>query len=417
MSKKDCIAMLLAGGEGRRLSPLTNNLAKPAVPFGGEYRIIDFPLSNCANSGIYTVGVLTQYASESLHTHIGGGEPWGLYGSNFEGVSLLSPSKKDPSGYLGTADAVYKNISFIDEHDPDHVLILSGDHIYTMDYRTIMEAHKSSGADATLSVMEVPWAETHRFGIMEVDRSMRIVDFVEKPTNPKSNLASMGIYIFKWPYLREKLIEDSENPKSSRDFGKDLLPRMLRLGGKLYAYPFEGYWRDVGTVKSLWEAHMDLLEHGAEPQLEPAPNAWPTYSREQYAGGGRSPILRTDEHDSSLSHWNSAVLGDVQRTVIFYGVQVAVDSVVEDSVLMPNVKIGRRVRVSHAIIGEGAIIKDGAVIEGRKDKIEVIAPHEVVEGSLSVGSTPSDMKNNQPLYNQHASSASHSGDNTIRSSH
>jgi glucose-1-phosphate adenylyltransferase len=417
MSKKDCIAMLLAGGEGRRLSPLTNNLAKPAVPFGGEYRIIDFPLSNCANSEIYTVGVLTQYESESLHTHIGGGEPWGLNGSNREGVSLLSPSKEDTSGYLGTADAVYKNMSFIDEHDPDHVLILSGDHIYSMDYRTILEAHKSSGADATLSVMEVPWSEAHRFGIMEVNRSMRVVDFAEKPTKPQSNLASMGIYVFKWAYLREKLMEDSRNPKSSHDFGKDVLPRMLRLEGKLFAYPFEGYWRDVGTVKSLWEAHMDLLEQGAEPQLEPAPNAWPTYSRQQYEEGGRSPISRTDDHDSSLSHWNSAVLGDVQRTVIFYGVQVAVDSVVQDSVLMPNVKIGRRVRISHAIIGEGAIIKDGAVIEGRKDKIEVIAPHAVVEGRPLAPAAHSRMDMGKTLYDPHASSSTHLGENTIRSSH
>jgi glucose-1-phosphate adenylyltransferase len=381
MSKKDCIAMLLAGGEGRRLAPLTNNLAKPAVPFGGEYRIIDFPLSNCANSGIHTVGVLTQYASESLHAHIGGGEPWGLYGSNLEGVSLLSPSPKDPSGYSGTADAIFKNIAFIDQHDPENVIILSGDHIYSMDYRELLESHISKDADATISVMEVPWAEAHRFGILEVDEHLCITNFTEKPTKPQSNLASMGIYIFKWSYLREMLLEDSHNPRSSHDFGKDLLPRMLRLDGKLYAHPFTGYWRDVGTVASLWEAHMDLLEIGAEPQLEPQPNAWPTYSRDQYQGGGCSPISRTDAYDSSLSHWNNAVLGDVQRTVVFNGVQVAAGSVVKDSVLMPNTKIGRDAYVSYAIIGEGAILKDGVRIEGSKDKIEVIAPNAVIEGS------------------------------------
>lgn len=387
MSKKDCIAMLLAGGEGRRLSPLTNNLAKPAVPFGGEYRIIDFPLSNCANSGIHTVGVLTQYASESLHTHIGGGEPWGLYGSDADGVSLLAASPEDPCGYLGTADAIYKNLSFIDDHNPDDVLILSGDHIYSMDYRKLRDVHTTSGADATVSVMEVPLAEAHRFGIVGVDESMRIVNFVEKPTKPQSTLASMGIYIFKWSYLRKMLIEDSENPKSSHDFGKDILPRMLRLDGKLYAYPFEGYWRDVGTVDSLWEAHMDLLEQDMEPHLEPDPHAWQTYSRDQYMGSGRSPISRTDEHDSSLSHWNNAVLGDVQRTVVFYGVQVAEGSVVANSVLMPNVKIGRDVHVAYAIIGEGAIIKDGTRIEGSVGKIEVIAPHAVIEGSAFAPST------------------------------
>jgi glucose-1-phosphate adenylyltransferase len=386
MAKKDCIAMLLAGGEGRRLSPLTNNLAKPAVPFGGEYRIIDFPLSNCANSGIHTVGVLTQYASESLHTHIGGGEPWGLYGSDFEGVSLLSPSPQDPSGYLGTADAIYKNIAFIDEHNPEDVLILSGDHIYSMDYRKLMQAHTNSGADATICVIEVPWAEAHRFGIIEVDDALHITHFIEKPKKPQSNLASMGIYIFKWSYLRDMLMDDSNNPRSSHDFGKDLLPHMLRLDGKLYAYPFAGYWRDVGTVKSLWEAHMDLLEQEAEPRLEPELSSWPTYSRDQYQGGGRSSISRPDEHDSSLSHWNNAVLGDVQRTVVFYGVQVAAGSVVEDSVLMPHAKIGRDVHVSYAIIGEGAILKDGVRIAGHQDKIEVIAPHAVIEGHSRVPS-------------------------------
>lgn len=375
MKKKECIAMLLAGGEGRRLSPLTNQLAKPAVPFGGHYRIIDFPLSNCANSDIRTVGVLTQYASESLHSHIGGGEPWGLADQQDEGVSLLSAPTSDACGYLGTADAIYKNISFIDRHDPEHVLILSGDHIYSMDYRQMLAYHKENGAEATISVMEVPWAEAHRFGIMNADERGCIKDFVEKPTRPLSNLASMGIYVFEWSYLREHLIEDANNPKSSHDFGKDLLPRMLRMDGKLFAYRFDGYWRDVGTIKSLWEAHMDLL--GGQPQLDLKRENWPMYSRDPHVGSLRSVFTSKDVQES-LAHRESSVEGSLHRSVIFSGVQVGKGSRINDSVLMPNVTIGRHVRISHAIIGEGAVIEDGAVIEGHEDEIAVVAPFALV---------------------------------------
>ncbi|MFD0682049.1 MULTISPECIES: glucose-1-phosphate adenylyltransferase [unclassified Paenibacillus] len=374
MTKKDCIAMLLAGGEGRRLSPFTKKLAKPAVPFGGQYRIIDFPLSNCANSGIQTVGVLTQYESESLHRHIGSGEPWGLNREKQEGVSLLSPLTTGTNCYTGTADAIYKNINFIDQHNPEHVLILSGDHIYSMDYRSILEAHKQHEADATLSVMEVPWAETHRFGIMNTDETLRITEFKEKPTKTTSNLASMGIYIFRWSYLREQLIEDARNPRSSHDFGKDLIPRMLQLQGKLYAYEFEGYWRDVGTVKSLWEAHMDLLGGQA---LDLQPMVWPTYSRSQHADGLRSIFPQKDIVES-LAHRSSEIHGSLYRTVLFAGVRIGAGSRIHDSVLMPNVLVGRGVTISHAIIGEGAVIEDGAVIEGHEDEIAVVAPNALV---------------------------------------
>jgi len=375
MMNNECIAMLLAGGEGRRLSPFTKKLAKPAVPFGGQYRIIDFPLSNCANSGIQTVGVLTQYESESLHRHIGAGEPWGLAGERRAEISLLSPTDAGTPCYTGTADAIFKNIPFIDKHNPEHVLILSGDHIYSMDYRSLLTAHKERGGDATLSVMEVPWADTYRFGIMSTDEAMRITEFVEKPTKPQSNLASMGIYIFRWPYLREQLIEDSNNPRSSHDFGKDLIPRMLRLDGKLYAHSFEGYWRDIGTVKSLWEAHMDLL--GGQEQLQLQPADWPMYSRFQSAGELRSAFPRQDI-EQSLAHRNCEIKGSLYRSVLFDGVRVGTGSRVHDSVIMSNVSVGRGVRISHAIIGEGAVIEDGAVIEGHEDEIAVVAPNALV---------------------------------------
>jgi glucose-1-phosphate adenylyltransferase len=384
MTKKECIAMLLAGGEGRRLSPFTKKLAKPAVPFGGQYRIIDFPLSNCANSGIQTVGVLTQYESESLHRHIGSGEPWGLKGkSQEEGVSLLSPLTVGTNSYMGTADAIYKNMSFIDQHNPEHVLILSGDHIYSMDYRSLLEAHKQHDADATMSVMKVPWADTHRFGIMNTDETMRVTEFAEKPTKPMNNLASMGIYIFRWSYLREHLIDDSNNPRSSHDFGKDVIPRMLNLDGKLYAYPFEGYWRDVGTVKSLWEAHMDLLG-GQHAQFNLQREAWPTYSRSQYANNGYNGLRSAFTQQGikeSLAHCSSEIQGSLYRSVLFSGVRVGAGSQVHDSVLMPNVLIGRNVQISHAIIGEGAVIEDGAVIEGTEDEIAVVAPSALVTRS------------------------------------
>jgi glucose-1-phosphate adenylyltransferase len=255
------------------------------------------------------------------------------------------------------------------------VLILSGDHIYSMDYRPLLESHKNNGAEATISVMEVPWAEAHRFGIMNADERGCITDFVEKPTRPQSNLASMGIYAFKWSYLREHLMEDANNPRSSHDFGKDMIPRMLRMDGKLFAYRFDGYWRDVGTVKSLWEAHMDLL--GGQPQLDLKKDSWPMYSRDPHVGSLRS-IRTSKDAQASLAHRQSLVEGSLHRSVVFSGVQVGGGSRVSDSVLMPNVTIGRYARISHAIIGEGAVIEDGAVIEGHEDEIAVVAPYALV---------------------------------------
>ncbi|TDF94516.1 glucose-1-phosphate adenylyltransferase [Paenibacillus piri] len=375
MMNNECIAMVLAGGEGRRLSPFTKKLAKPAVPFGGQYRIIDFPLSNCANSGIRTVGVLTQYESESLHRHIGGGEPWGLHGNSRDdnGIFLLSPEAAGTGPYSGTADAIYKNIDFIDRYAPEHVLILSGDHIYSMDYRSFLETHKSNDADATISVLEVPWAETHRFGIMQTDADGCITSFVEKPAMPDSNLASMGIYMFRWSYLREQLMDDAGNPRSSHDFGTDLIPRMLRLNGKLHAYRFSGYWRDVGTVSSLWEAHMDLLDGLPLPNgLQTA--GWPMYSRSRRTDGLRSSFPQ-HHIKKCLVHLSCDVKGGLYRTVLFAGVQVNPGSRIHDSVLMPNVTVGRNARIAHAIVGEGAVIEDGAVVEGHEDEIAVVAPN------------------------------------------
>lgn len=268
MFNKECIAMLLAGGEGRRLAPLTSTIAKPAVPFGGHYRIIDFPLSNCVNSDIDTVGVLTQYEAESLHEHIGDGTPWGLTKTDDKGITLLPSYNTGNAEYLGTADAIHKNIEYIDSQNPEHVLILSGDHIYYMNYREMLNHHKEKGAAATISVMEVPWDEAHRFGVMSADEDLRVTEFAEKPEKPESNLVSMGIYLFKWDYLRNYLLEDAQDAQSSHDFGKDIIPKMLADQESLYVYEFQGYWKDVGTVKSLWDSHMDLLHENCAIDLQ-----------------------------------------------------------------------------------------------------------------------------------------------------
>ncbi|WP_172250908.1 glucose-1-phosphate adenylyltransferase [Saccharibacillus deserti] len=383
MNKKDCIAMLLAGGEGRRLAPLTSKLAKPAVPFGGHYRIVDFPLSNCLNSGIDTVGVLTQYAAESLHEHIGEGHPWKIAAGSGE-VTLL------PSGehgeYRGTADAITKNIEFIDRHDPEHVLILSGDHIYHMDYAEMLEAHKRSGADATLSVMEVPLSEAHRFGIVTADANMRIVDFTEKPAKPMSSLASMGIYIFKWSYLRSYLLNDLHHETSTHDFGKDLLPLMLSDGSQVSAYPFAGYWRDVGTVNSLWEAHMDLLGDNSEFALN-KPD-WPMFTNRQLSRPALFRRTLSPSPIASMVHETCVNEGSVKHSVLFRGVQIGKGSAIADSVIMPEAQIGRNVKIEYAIIGEQAVIRDGAVIQGTPNEILVIGPHETVYAKPVVRSQP-----------------------------
>lgn len=376
MKKKDCIAMLLAGGEGRRLSPLTSRLAKPAVPFGGHYRIIDFPLSNCVNSGIDTIGVLTQYEAESLHEHIGEGEAWKLPRSETNGISLLPSYNAGVEEYAGTADAIFKNIAYVDSHAPENVLILSGDHIYHMDYREMLEFHVASDACATISVMPVPWEEAHRFGVMSTDEKFRITEFAEKPQNPPSNLASMGIYLFNWDYLKQHLMEDALDENSSHDFGKDVIPKMLAGERPLHAYEFKGYWRDVGTVQSLWEAHMDLLAKESDWQL--INEAWPMYTREQWRSKPRPFKNRSVQAKSSLIHDCCSLDGVSERSVIFGGAEIGRFTKIKDSVIMPNVQIGRNVHIERAIIGEGAVIHDGAVIKGTADEIMVIGPYETV---------------------------------------
>ncbi|CQR56203.1 glucose-1-phosphate adenylyltransferase [Paenibacillus riograndensis] len=387
MSKKECIAMLLAGGEGRRLAPLTSTMAKPAVPFGGQYRIIDFPLSNCVNSNIDTVGVLTQYEADSLHNHIGEGEPWGLHTQSNKGVKLLPSGVEGRDSYTGTADAIYKNIEFIDSHHPEHVLILSADHIYHMNYRKMLDYHLSKNAKATISVMEVPWEEASRFGVMNVNDELKISEFAEKPKVPKSNLASMGIYLFEWKYLKEHLLQDAADSASSHDFGKDVIPKMLDGNEDLFAYRFNGYWRDVGTVGSLWEAHMDLLHEGNGFKLDNS--RWPMYSRARRTKPvAHKPRIQLPSADSLVN--DSCLLeGSLNRSVVFGGVEVGKLSLVKQSVIMPGVRIGRGVLIENAIIGEGAVIKDGAVIKGSPDNIVVVGPHEIVAAKPVIKTQPS----------------------------
>ncbi|AJS58374.1 glucose-1-phosphate adenylyltransferase [Paenibacillus sp. IHBB 10380] len=387
MNKKNCIAMLLAGGEGRRLAPLTSVMAKPAVPFGGHYRIIDFPLSNCVNSGIETIGVLTQYEAESLHEHIGKGEPWGLHNhsDSNQGVSLL-PSTLTGSDYLGTADAIYKNIDYIDQQNPEQVLILSGDHIYHMDYSEMLEYHCNKNATATLSVMEVPWEEASRFGLLNVDSESQISDFIEKPAVPESNLASMGIYIFKWAYLKEVLLKDAANAHSSHDFGKDIIPYMLTGSDPLFAYRFNGYWKDVGTVNSLWEAHMDLLDETGGFDLEK--KEWPMYSR-SWITRFNATKLKNGAVLNCLISDSCSHDGTAEKSIVFCGAEIGKNSSIKDSVIMPNVKIGRNVVIERAIIGEGAVIKDGTIIKGSSSEVIVIAPHETVFPKPMIRTQPS----------------------------
>ncbi|MFD1774562.1 glucose-1-phosphate adenylyltransferase [Paenibacillus rhizophilus] len=387
MSKKDCIAMLLAGGEGRRLAPLTSSMAKPAVPFGGHYRIIDFPLSNCVNSGIDSVGVLTQYEADSLHNHIGTGEPWGLHTEEKKGITLLPSGSEGRDSYTGTADAIYKNISYIDDLNPEHVLILSGDHIYHMDYRQMLEYHQDANAEATISVMEVPWEEASRFGVMNVDNDLKITDFVEKPKNPQSNLASMGIYMFRWDYLKAHLLRDAANEASSHDFGKDVIPAMLQNDDTLFAYRFKGYWRDVGTVESLWEAHMDLLQNDNGWKFNNA--AWPMYSRslvtKPLSVRGKAQAAAADCLISELA----SVEGTIQRSVVFGNVDIGRTTLIKNSVIMPGARIGKNVVIENAIIGEEAQIKDGAFVKGSTDMIAVVGPNEIVASKPMIRTQPS----------------------------
>lgn len=368
MPKKEMIAMILAGGQGTRLGILTKKVAKPAVPFGGKYRIIDFTLSNCANSGIDTVGVLTQYQPLILNSHIGIGIPWDLDRRD-GGVSLLPPYMEEHGGnwYKGTANAIYQNIGFVDYYDPDYVLILSGDHIYKMDYSKMLEYHKEKEADATIAVLEVPIKEASRFGIMNTEGDNRIYEFEEKPKNPKSNLASMGIYIFNWKTLKKYLREDEGDKTSSNDFGKNIIPKMLNSGKNMMAYPFKGYWKDVGTVDSLWEANMDLIRDDNELNIHD--KEWKIYSvnptRPSQFIGPEANVK------GSLIVEGCVVLGTANNSVLFPGVQIGRNSKVIDSVIMSNTKIGDNVIIEKAIIGENAVIRKNCKI-GNPDKITLI---------------------------------------------
>ncbi|MBQ8636592.1 MAG: glucose-1-phosphate adenylyltransferase [Clostridia bacterium] len=359
MISKDCVAMILAGGQGSRLGALTKNVAKPAVPFGGKYRIIDFPLSNCVHSGIDTVGVLTQYQPLELNTYIGNGTPWDLDRNN-GGVYVLPPYQSANAGewYKGTANAIYQNISFLEGFNPENVLILSGDHIYKMHYGDMLEAHKKNDAAITIAVMPVPWEEASRFGIMNVDSEGKIVEFEEKPKNPKSNLASMGIYIFKYDVLKKYLNEDEHDPDSSNDFGKNIIPKMLENGENMMSYTFEGYWKDVGTVQSLWEANMDLID--SPPKFELYEKHWKIYSRNlalspHYIGADAKVTRSTITEGCSIA-------GNIDHSVIFSDVSVGEGSEIKDSVVFPGAVIGKNVKIEKAVIGQSAIISDDAQI-------------------------------------------------------
>jgi glucose-1-phosphate adenylyltransferase len=380
MQKKKLVAMLLAGGQGSRLSTLTKNLAKPAVPFGGKYRIIDFPLSNCTNSGIYTVGVLTQYQPLILNSYIGIGSAWDLDRKG-DGVTVLPPyaESKEVKWYTGTASAIYQNLNYLHQYNPEHVLILSGDHIYKMNYELMLEHHIEKGADMTVSVIEVPWHEANRFGILNTDEDLRVIEFDEKPAEPKSNLASMGIYIFKWKVLEEYLLKDNENSASSHDFGKDILPLMLKEDKELFAYPFKGYWKDVGTVQSLWEANMDLLDEHCE--LDLFDQSWRIYS----VNPNQPPqhICKDAVLTESLVNEGCTIEGSLTRTVVFQGGMVKKGAVVKEAVIMPDAVIGQNCFIEKAIISPGIHIPDGSVIRPKEDGEILLVSEETLDEMIA----------------------------------
>ena len=383
LRKKTCIAMLLAGGQGSRLGILTKNVAKPAVPYGGKYRIIDFPLSNCTNSGIDTVGVLTQYQPLELNAYIGSGAPWDLDISN-GGVFVLPPYQKGKSGewYRGTANAIYQNMAFIEQYHPDYVLILSGDHIYKMDYNAMLDYHISHGADATIAVREVPWEEASRFGIMNTDPDGKIVEFEEKPQSPKSNKASMGVYIFTWEKLRHYLTEDEEDKNSSNDFGKNIIPNMLRDKQVLVAYDFNGYWKDVGTIESLWEANMDLIDNPMPMNMHD--KKWRIYSKNP----GMPPhyISEGAVVTDTLITEGCEVYGKVNHSVLFAGVVVEEGADIEYSVVMPGSIIKRGAIVRRSIVAENATVGAGSIIGEDSGNIAVIGQGVTLPAGVSVPS-------------------------------
>ncbi|MFF2887742.1 glucose-1-phosphate adenylyltransferase [Paenibacillus sp. NPDC057967] len=376
MGRKEMIAMLLAGGEGKRLGVLTKDLAKPAVYFGGKYRIIDFTLSNCAHSGIDTVGVLTQYQPLELNRYLGIGSPWGLDRRD-GGMTILPPYMKQKGGvwYKGTANAIYQNMAFIERYNPEYVLVISGDHIYKMDYELMLQHHKRCGADVTIAGIAVDWKEASRFGVMHVDDEDRITAFEEKPKHPTSNIASMGVYIFSWKLLQKYLIYDEASRVSSHDFGKDVIPAMMRDGLRLHCYSYKGYWKDVGTIESLWEANMDLIAD--EPELCLYDPKWRIYS----VNPNMPAQLTTESAQVTSSFVTEGCIleGTVDRSVLFFGVHAEKSSYISESVIMPNVRIGEGARIHRAIIGEGAVIQAGVTIgDPMDDAITIVAVDQYV---------------------------------------
>ncbi len=397
MINKRTVAMLLAGGQGSRLGVLTERLAKPAVPFGGKYRIIDFPLSNCTNSGIDTVGILTQYKPLELNDYVASGKPWDLDRLN-GGVHILPPYQGQKGGdwYKGTANAIYQNIGFIERYNPQYVVILSGDHIYKMDYSKMVRQHEETNAACTISVMQVPYDEASRFGIMNANEDGTIYEFEEKPKNPKSNLASMGIYVFSWDKLRSYLVSDENNPNSSNDFGKDIIPAMLNAGEKLMVYNFSDYWKDVGTVDSLWEANLDLLN--PKINLNLSDPDWRIFSRT----GTLPPqyISDTAEVEHSLITDGCNVYGKLDYSILFENVTVEEDAVVEYSLIMPGAVIKKGAKVKYSIIAENAVIEEGASVgtepsatENDDWGITVIGPDVTIGKNATVGAKEMICKN------------------------
>ncbi len=367
VKKTECLAMLLAGGQGSRLGILTKNIAKPAVPYGGKYRIIDFPLSNCINSGIETVGILTQYQPLELNDYIGNGQPWDLDRS-YGGVHILSPYQqiKGTEWYKGTANAIYQNINFIDRYNPEYVAVLSGDHIYKMDYNKMLRYHKEKDAACTIAMLEVPWEEASRFGLMFVNDDGSITDFEEKPKNPRSNKASMGVYIFTWSKLRQYLIDDEANPESHNDFGHNVIPAMHQAGERMFAYKFDGYWKDVGTIESLWEANLDLLNPKVD--LDLSDDSWRIYSRNPVA-----PPHFTDKNakvENSMIGEGCYIAGEVDYSILFSNVNVEEGATVKYSIVMPGTTIKKGAVVEYAIVAENAVIEADAHVGESPEAIE-----------------------------------------------
>ena len=385
--KKEIVAMLLAGGQGTRLQVLTKDMAKPAVPFGGKYRIIDFPLSNCSNSGISTVGVLTQFMPLELNSYMGNGNPWDLDRVD-GGLTILPPYTAGKTGewYKGTANAIYQNIKYIEQYDPEYVLILSGDHIYKMNYNKMLDFHKEKEADLTVAHINVPLEEASRFGILNTNDDLQIIEFLEKPENPISTKASMGIYIFNWKVLKEYLIRDEENPESEKDFGKNIIPMLLEDNRRIFAFPFAGYWKDVGTIESLWEANMDLIKRRDEFNI--SDKTWKVYYRHE----GKLPQFIGDSAqvtDSMISD-GTIVLGTVHESIVSSGVSIGKNAKVQGSIIMQNAVIEEGATVINSIIAEGTVVKSGVTVghsevELGQDMITVIGKDEIVTEDTKVG--------------------------------